>query len=318
VSQRDSALAEIRRARPEAPPALRQRVQLIARLEPAPPRRAVTRRRLVFVLAAGVLAAGLVAGVMSRDPEVNRAGGAEAESARTLGPMSAEDTTASALPTPPIGRIQDYRAELGVRVDDLPRATQQAMQIAQSLGGFVVSAQYDGGASDSFLVLSVPVARTQDAIDRLSRLGELTTQRFSLQDLQSTVDQLDTQADRLQARIASLERQLRNPALTPGERTALRARLDQTQRELEEVLAQREGTAQQGRMAEITLTLTSQPEEESPASGVIDRAVDALASVWTWVLAILIVGAPFAVLLVAAFLLGRRLRRRANERLLGS
>jgi hypothetical protein len=315
VSQRDSALAEIRRARPEAPPALRRRVQLIASLEPAPPRRLVTRRRLVFVLAAGVLAAGLVAGVMSRGEEQQEAGRTVAgEAETTLGLLEPEDSAAVA---PPVGRAVDYRAELSVRVDDLSGATQRAMRVAQSLGGFVVSAQFDGGESDSFLVLSVPIARTQEAIDRLSRLGELTSQRFSLQDLQSTIDQLDLQADRVQARIASLERQLRNPALTPGERTALRARLDQAERELQDVLAQREGTAQQGRMAEITLTLTAQVEEAPTSSGVIGRAVDALSSVWTWVLAVLIVGAPFAVLLAAAFLLGRRLRRRANERLLG-
>jgi len=313
-SQPESALAEIRRARPQAPPALRQRVQLIARLEPAPPRRLITRPRLVFVLAAGVLAAGIVAGVSQRGEEQQQAARTFAGELESTAPAG-EDSAAVA---PPVGRLVDYRAELSVRVDDLSNATQRAMRVAQSLGGYVVSAQYDGGASDSFLVLSVPIARTQEAIDRLSRLGELTGQRFSLQDLQSTVDQLDIQADRLQERIASLERQLRNPALTPGERTALRARLDQAQRELQDVLAQREGTAQQGRMAEITLTLTSQVEEATPASGVIDRAVDALRSVWTWVLAVLIVGAPFAVLLAAAFLLGRRLRRRANERLLGS
>lgn len=315
-SQLESALAEIRGARPEAPPALRRRVQLIAGLEPAPPRRLVTRRRLVFVLAAGVLAAGIVAGAMQRgEGRESVAGEAGAETA-VRGAPAVED---SSVPPTTLGtRLQDFRAELGVRVDDLPGATQRAMRVAQSLGGYVVSAQYDGGTSDSLLVLSVPIARAQDAIDRLSRLGELTSQRFSLQDLQTTVDQLDAQADRLQERIASLERQLRNPALTPGERTALRARLDQAERELQEVLAQREGTAQQGRMAEITLTLTAQAEEESAASGVIDRAVDALRSVWTWVLAVLIVSAPFAALLGAAFFLGRRMRRRANERLLGS
>ena len=315
MSQRDSALAEIRRARPEAPPALRRRVQLIARLEPAPPRRLVTRRRLVFVLAAGVLAAGLVAGVLRQEERAAEEG--RGQDATAVG--EAEQGAPGGTPrTAELGaRIQDYRAELSIRVDDTSKATQRAMQVGQSLGGYVVSADYGGGESDSLLVLSVPIGRAQEAIDRLSRLGELTSQRFSLQDLQATIDQLDMQADRVQARIASLERQLRNPALTPGERTALRARLDQAERELQDVLAQREGTAQQGRMAEITLTLTAQPEEESPATGVIGRAVDALGSVWTWVLAVLIVGAPFAVLLAAAFLLGRRLRRRANERLLG-
>jgi Domain of unknown function (DUF4349) len=313
LSQLESALAEIRATRPQAPDELRQRV---LRLQPAPARR--PRRRLVFALAAAVLVGGAVAAaVVQRGDEQPAAlfttpNVGQAES----GAPAQRDTQ---LPAPVQGRLVDYRAELGVRVDDLSGATQRAMQVASSLGGYVVSASYDEGASNSLLVLSVPIGRAQDAIERLSRLGELTSQRFSLQDLQATIDALDQQADQLQRRIASLERQLRNPALTPGERTALRLRLDQAERELENVLVQREGTAQQGRMAEITLTLTGEPEQADAASGgVIDRAVDALRSVWTWVLAVLIVGAPFAVLLFAAFLLGRRLRRRANEKLLGS
>ncbi len=269
-SQPESALAEIRAARPEAPPALRQRVQ--------------------------------------QTTTVSGQDRAAREGAPAVG-----------LPGPQAGRVQDYRAELRVRVDDLSRATQRAMQIAQSVGGYVASAQYDEGTRDSLLVLRVPIGRAQFAIERLSRLGELVGQRFSLQDLQSTVDQLDAEADRLQERIAELERQLRNRNLTPGERVALRARLDQAERDLQNTLAQRDATTEQGRSAEITLTLTSREAAVSRASqGVIDRAVDALRSVWTWVLAVLIVGAPFALLLAAAFLLGRRLRRRANERLLGS
>jgi hypothetical protein len=314
-SQPESALAEIRAARPEAPPALRQRVELIARREPARPRPFVTRRRLVLVLAGAVLAAAIVAGVVERGGE-RAAESGEALSGRD---QAVESAPATELPAPVQGRLQDYRAELHVRVDDLSTGTKRAMQIAQSVGGYVASAQYDEGARNSLLVLRVPAARAQTAIDQLSRLGELVGQRFSLQDLQSTVDQLDAEADRLQERIAELERQLRSRNLTPGERVALRARLDQAERDLQNTLAQRDATTEQGRSAEITLTLTSREAAAAPASeGVLDRAVDALRSVWTWVLAVLIVGAPFAVLLVAAFLLGRRLRRRANERLLGS
>ena len=311
TSQLDTALAEIRANRPEAPHALREHV---LGLQPEPSRRRlVTRRRLVLVLAAGLLVAAVAAGLL-REERVQQGG--DETAAVELGAPAQRDSSAEA-PAPPTGRIADYNAELGVRVDDLSGATQRAMQVASSLGGYVVSAQYDENASNSLLLLSVPIGRTQDAIDRLSRLGELTSQRFSLQDLQAVVDELDAQADRLQRRIASLERQLRNAALTPGERTALRARLDQAEREHEAVLAQREGTAAQGRMAEITVTLTSERREAPASDGVIGRAVDALGTVWAWVLAVLIVGTPFAVLLAAAFLVGRRWRRRSNERLLG-
>ena len=313
TSRLDTALAEIRAARPHAPKELRGRVRLL-RPEPSR-RRLVTRRRLVLVLAAGLLVAAVAAGVLRQGERAAEEGGGQDSSA-----ARGEAVQAAPGGTPPVeltDRAVDYRAELGLRVDDLSGATQRAMQVAGSLGGFVVSASYDEGASDSLLVLSVPIARAQDAIDRLSGLGELTSQRFSLQDLQGTIDSLDRQADRLQARIASLERQLRNPALTPGERTALRARLDQAEREHQDVLAQREGTAAQARMAEISVTLTGEPAPEPGSDGVVGRAIDALGTVWAWVLAVLIVGAPFAVLLAVAFLLGRRWRRRANERLLG-
>lgn len=301
----ETALAEIRTSRPVAPEELRLRVRL---LRPEPQRRLVTRRRLVLVLVASALAAAIVAGVLQRGGEAPVAG--DATGSREVAPVQQGAPPASDL------RLQDYRAELSVRVDDVPAATRRAMQIAQSLGGYVVSASYGGGSSESLLVLRVPIGRAEDAVARLSSLGELAGQRFSLQDLQSTVDQLDAQADRLQIQIAALERQLRNPALTPGERVALRTRLDQAEQELQNVLAQRDSTAEQGRSAEISLTLLPRGEETSVSDGVIDRAVDALRSVWSWVLAVLIVGAPFAVLLGLAFLAGRRLRRRANDRLL--
>ena len=301
----ETALAEIRTSRPAAPEELRRHVRL---LRPEPQRRLVTRRRLVLVLAGSALAAAIVAGVLQRGGEAPVAG--DTAASRELAPVQQGAPPASDL------RLQDYRAELSVRVDDVPAATRRAMQIAQSLGGYVVSASYGGGSSDSLLVLRVPIGRAEDAVARLSSLGELAGQRFSLQDLQSAVDQLDAQADRLQIQIAALERQLRNPALTPGERVALRTRLDQAEQELQNVLAQRDSTVEQGRSAEISLTLRPRGEETSVGAGVIDRAVDALRSVWSWVLAVLIVGAPFAALLGLAFLAGRRLRRRANDRLL--
>jgi hypothetical protein len=202
--------------------------------------------------------------------------------------------------------------------EDLPDATRRAMQIAQSLGGYVVSAQYGGGDTDSVMTMRVPIGNAQEAISRLTGLGEVAAQRYSLQDLQSTVDQLDAQADRLREHIAELEAELRNPRLGPRERANIRAELEQTQRELDAIEAQRDGTVAQGRMAEVTLTLTADRVAPSGSENVIDRAVDALKGIWEWVLAVLIVGVPFAVLLLAAYYLGRRMRRRSNEKLLGS
>ena len=313
-------LEGLRRGRVEPSPALTNRVRMLSRLEPAPPRRLVTRRRLVFALAAAVLVAAFAAGVLFRS------GGNEQPAGEAVsgggGSVERSLPSVQGAPQPQPGRLQDYRAQLTIRVSGaggVSRATQQAMSIAQSVGGYVVSASYGGAGTDSNLVLSVPVGRAQEAIGRLSSLGQLAGQHFSLQDLQSAVDELDARADRLQQRIAELSRQLRNRNLTEAERVALRNRLEQAQRELQDVLAQRDGTAAQGRSAEISLRLTAATAAAHDSGrGVLGRAVDALARVWVWVLAVLIVAVPFAVLLGAAVLAGRRLRRRANERLLGA
>jgi len=275
---------------------------------------------LVLALGGAVLIGAVVAGVAQRGDE-------ERSSSLMIAPEAGQrdldqDSAAGGAEFAPTltTRLQDFRAELKVRVDnakDLPSATQRAMRVASSLGGYVVSAQYGGGDTDSVMTLRVPIGRAQEAITRLTALGELAGQQYSLQDLQATVDQLDAQADRLETRIAELEEELRNRDLSPRERANLRNRLEQAQRELDNVLAGRDETVAQGQSAEIALTLTAERSEPA-GQGVIGRAVDALAEVWTWVLAILIVGLPFAVLLAAAFFLGRRLRRRANDRLLGS
>lgn len=305
-SQLETALAEIRSARPQASEALRRRVDQIVRVGPAP--RPLRRRLLVPVLVGAALVGAVVAGVALRG------GGGEAFE---TGAVPAQEDAATAEAVPSTGaplRAQDYRAQLTVRVDDAGRATQEAMRIAGLLGGYVVTANWADGEGDSLIVVRVPIGRAQDAIARFSQLGELIAQQYSLQDLQATIDQLDAEIERLQGRIADLERDLRNPALTRSERAVLRAQLEQARLELDSYLAQRNSTAEQSRAAEITLTLTTDQGEQ----GVVDDAVDALADVWRWVLAVLIVGAPFAALLLVAFLVVRRLRRRANERLLGA
>lgn len=315
-------LDQLRATHVEPSTELRERVRLMGRLEPAPRRPLFRRPTLVFAFAAALLVGGVVlAGVVGQrgGDEKSVAGGAATVQAARGG--GAEDQSTRELAPTQTARLQDFRADLTIRVDeadDLPDATRRAMQIAQSLGGYVVSAQYGGGDTDSVMTLRVPIGSAQEAIARLTALGDLAGQRYSLQDLQQTVDQLDAQADRLREHIAELEAELRNPRLGPRERANLRAELEQTQRELDAVTAQRDGTVAQGRMAEITLTLTADRVAPSTSDSVIDRAVDALKNVWEWVIAVLIVGLPFALLLAAAVWLGRRLRRRANDRLLGA
>jgi hypothetical protein len=310
----EEIVAQLRAARPSASPELRERVRGLPRVAPAP-RRTLFRSRLMPVLAAALLVGAAIAGVVGlRSIEGESAGDESAGVALERAQPEAAESDAAAPPADP-GRLQDYRAELTVRVDDLSGATAQAMRIAQSLGGYVVSAQFDGPAGDSAIVVRVPVGRVQDAIARYAGLGTIVAQRFSLQDLQAGVDQLDARIEELQGRIAELEAELRRPNLSDRERAILRSQLEQARQELSALQEQRSSTVTQARTAEISLRLTSEaPAVSSP--GVVRDAIDALGRIWAWVLAGLIVAAPFLALAVVGVLVARRLRRRANERLL--
>ena len=74
---------------------------------------------------------------------------------------------------PVAGRLQQYDANLTVRVDnrdDLSKTTQDALRFTRRIGGFVVWARYaaPGDGGDSELALRVPVDRVQAAIAHFS------------------------------------------------------------------------------------------------------------------------------------------------------
>jgi negative regulator of sigma E activity len=345
----EEIVAQLRAARPEPSTALRERVQGLAQ-QPAPaPRR---RFRLAFPTLRPMLAAAAAAGIAavavgiatqvgggeSRDQtEAGRAlPGQELEATKdedaatdsATAPSSAEAGRSAATPPPSGTRLQDYRAELRVRVDsvaDLSRATSQAMRTARSLGGYVVTAQLEtpaGEDGDSVLVFRVPVSRVQEAIVRLTGLGELLSQRISLEDLQAPLERQTDAVGELRARVRRLDRQVRNPDLAEEERARLQLELLQARQQLTDQIRQRDETLRRGRLALVSLTLTTRAEEEAvpvPPGDTEQRLRDALAALAemvTWGLYVLIVAGPFLVLAAIGVAVDRRRRRRADDRLL--
>jgi hypothetical protein len=352
----DDLARELRAARPRASEELRERVLTIARSEPARlPRRFFPSVRLAAVLvpatAVSALAIVLASGVLSLpsggDGEEAAVGGApttatyesavpeaadQAESAPATGNLGTV-TRAATPPTqtlPPSGqRLQEYRADLRVRVADLEelsRATSEAMRTARSLGGYVVSAQLTtpvGEDGDSVLVVRVPIGRVQDAIARFSQLGTLVAQDISLQDLQVQANRQDDQIAALRRTIATLESELRDPNLTAEQRAELERRLGNARRTLTQRRNAREVTEQRGRLARVALTLTTRAEGQElppPPPGEFEQtlrdALGALEQLVAWILAALIVTSPFLALTALLVALETRRRRRADERLL--
>jgi hypothetical protein len=329
-------LNEIRATKPAAPPALRERVRAIAAQEPArePFLARFEWRRLVLVAPATVavaLVAGTVIG-LTRD-DVGVGGSDQAVSSAPVAESrdgATEETTlqGTAPPSggavePSPGRLQRYDAELSLRVDDveeLSRATQQAMRIARSLGGHVAAVTYDSapeGFGSAQLTLRVPVARATDAVEQLSGLGTILGQRYGIQDLQPTVDDLGRQIAETEQRVARLVRQLASTSLVDEERAALQIQLDEARRQLAELRKLLSGTRAEGGLATINLSLTTEDVQATPGGhSRIDDVKDVLAWEAIALLYVLVVAGPLVLLGVLVWLAFRLRRRRENARLL--
>jgi hypothetical protein len=222
-----------------------------------------------------------------------------AQKSQELGRQFAPARRRAAVPAPSTQRAQDVQADLRILVDDpndLSAATQRALRTTRRLGGYLVTVNYgtpEPTEGTATLRVRIPVSRVQAAIVQFSELGRILAQQTQITDLQQRLDELTRQIRRAKgdkARIAALRR----------ERTALNRR---------------------AAYATVDLGLTThEPETKAAPPSRFDRAVDDATGVLTAELAIaayiLIVAAPFLLLLGAAFAGSRAYRRYADQRLL--
>jgi hypothetical protein len=354
----DDLVRELRGARPQVPAALAQRVARLSLDEPvAAPRRAVRRWRpsLVAVPAFALLVAGVGAGLfLTRDqprqsatprPEATQTvvqqgrtygtavHGAPATKKSLAQPLQAlspattgeQDSVTAATVAPPPFRPTDIHASYRLHLKDahaLAQATQRAMRIVRGYGGYVVSAQTSepgDGQADSTLVLRVPIGHVQQAIARLSALGEILEQNVSLRDLGAPIKQARTRAESLRAELASLEHTLATQLLSPEQRARLEGQVAVDKARLKAALIQARDLSKQARLAKIQLELTTRsdkaavaPPKPGQAHRTLTRAWHLLGRELAFVLAALLVLSPLAVLGALAFA-GRRIWRRREE-----
>ncbi len=334
MSTSEALQHEIRTTRPAAPDALRERVRALTAEQPVRepllgrllPRRAVL---VPIALVVALFAVGVV-GLSRTGPSTvtsSRGSGGvvdsseqSADSALKAVPPTAATGTAPA-PTP--GRLQNVDVEMRLRVagvEELSSATKRAMRLAQSLGGYVESVQYDApaaGIGGAQLTLRIPNDKVQGAITQLSALGTILGQRIGIADLQASADDLGDRIVEARETIARLQTQLRSTTLLAEERAVLQARLEQARGTLADLQASLKATRAEGQLATVQLSLTTEPIEAAPANGSkLDRLGDVL--VWEAValLYVLALAGPFVLLGVIAWLVLRARRRRDEARLL--
>jgi hypothetical protein len=321
MSQRDLA-AELRAARVEAPPEVRERVRLIAAAAPAPPRRITWRRAAVVLVPA---AAAIAAAVLVTRPSHHPSSALDALRTQTAGPLHAElaaPTHASAgavrkaftVPSSQ-GRAQQYDASLSLRFDTAEQvsdAVKRALRITTSVGGYSVSvhASTHGKQAIADLRLKVPRSHVQGAMASLLQLGTLTGEDVSTVDRQALLNATDRQIARLQTQLTALRAQTPTPQL---ERriAALVARVERLQRG-------EAATRRATHYATIALHLATalvviEPKHgHGPLHGVV------VALKWLGIGAVyaLAIGLPVALVLGILWLAMRGLRRRRVDALL--
>jgi len=350
---------ELRAARPRAPEALRERVHSIARHERRSgffTYRPTLRRAVIVAVPACVVAAvgaALIHGLVTGTGSPQRKASGTTTGTRQLlvpepRPSNAGEMAAPAhLASPPIliprpdkvvtgnqflaptrSRLQNYRAALTVRVDDidaLSSATQDAMRITRALGGYVVSAHFGAAKSGrSSLVVRVPIDHVQQAIARFSDLGKIAAQNIRITDRQAQVDQLGKHIDSLRVRIAKVDDRLADPFLSNEERVQLELKRARLVRALHTLSGRKTSIVRRAQLATVSLTLSTyavaiaKPHHRGPLGRALDDAGTILSKEAAWGLYALIVLGPLALLAFAAFLLVRLGRRAADRRLLES
>jgi hypothetical protein len=348
-------LQEIRESRPAAPPALRERIRLIAAEEPArEPRLDRVRftwgwRRLVLVAPATILVALLAGSVigLTRDREPQLVGApvtfsrgadegatdalesqpeaatpAQKDSDAAAG-QAAPPSTRTGLVGPTPGTLQRFEAELSLKVEDveaLSDATKSAQRIALAHGGSVASLAYDApsqGVGGAQITLRIPTNRVQSALTELSQLGTILGQRYGIQDLQQQADSLQKQIEDTQRQIARIQAQLGNPDLTDENEAVLRSRLANAQQKLAGLREAMRTTRAEGATSTVYLTLTTEEIAATPVGG---GRLEGIKDVLEWeavaALYTLVVAGPIVLLGVLVWLSIRWARRRETSRLL--
>src|SRR6266542_4317438 len=315
---------ELRAARPRAPEALRERVHSVA--VPA----------CIVAAVGAALIHGIVTGAGSSQKQASVKEGVQNwPTLKTRAPRSSDHALRTAIPAPaPAGsnsltfgptlapsktRLQNYRAALTVRVDDidaLSSATQDAMRITRALGGYVVSAHFGATRSGrSSLVVRVPIDQVQQAIARFSDLGKIAAQNIRITDRQAQVDQLGKHIDSLRVRIAKVDDRLADPFLSNEERVQLELKRARLVRALHTLSGRKTSIVRRAQLATVSLTLSThavaiaKPHHRGPLGRALDDAGTILSKEAAWGLYALIVLGPLALLAFAAFLLVRVGRR---------
>jgi hypothetical protein len=333
MSQPD-LLTQLREARPTAPREVRERVRLVAERAPQPPRRLSRRLGLVVALAAALAIVAAVVATRGGDRAAAPAPARESLNAKAYGaendsapvaPLDAQAPTfaparvgAAVGVAPSATRLQRYRASLELRVAnaaDVSAATQRALAITRSLGGYPLGVGVDarGRTGDASLTLRIPREKVQEAVTRLSELGTIIASNVQIEDLQVQVNATNKRLARLQRRLTELR--------TQEQTDEVKRQIAALTRQVQALQRSRAATVRESRFATVNLHVTTRKAAVTPVAH-DDGPFHGLGVAFTWIGIVAVyaiaLAAPFALLALLLWLAARGVRRRREDALLSS
>jgi hypothetical protein len=200
-----------------------------------------------------------------------QAGGAGKSGAAQPGADSKAGTEgkapAAGAAQPTITRAIIKTGSLSLEAENVDDVRQKAIGVVTSLRGQVASedtgGNNEGRITNANLVLKVPTASYETAIDRLSKLGTRTAIHQESDDVTEQVVDVDS---RIESQRASLDRMriLLTKATTIGEIVSVETELTRREADLEALLAKQKNLSLQTELATLSLTVAEKGKAPEP------------------------------------------------------
>ena len=255
--------------------------------------------------------------------EAARPAAAPSAPARAGAPAPAAQQS-SAAQQPPVGeqRLIVKTANLTLLVPDVAQTSSKAQGLAETLGGFVVTAtqREEGGRPAATVQMRVPAQRFDEAMAQLKGMAErVQNEQVSSKDV--TEEFVDTDA-RLRNLRATEQRYLDLLARASSVEDILKIeqQLSSVRGQIEQLQGRLNFLQRSAELSTITVELRLPAAAQAPPPSdwaiqpIFRNAVSALLATLQWLLGLVIFGVVFAPLWVPAVLVVRWLRRRRRAR----
>jgi len=157
-------------------------------------------------------------------------------------------TGGTTAPAPVEGRSLIFRAQISVRVDDVPKAAEALGSLATTAGGFLASEKraIDARESQATITVRVPSKQYAEVLEKVAKLGRELSRGSNVEDVTEAVVDLDTRIAAQKASVESVRRMFERATTLPdvvllekelNQRQAELASLEQKKRRLDDLVA---------------------------------------------------------------------------------